>query len=52
MVREVTEFTSGEAGIFARGGENFEVAPPVGGAKFSEAPPLPEAKNFRRPPLP
>ena len=37
-VGEVTELSSGGL-IFARGGENFEVAPP-----------LSEVQNFRRPP--
>ena len=40
QVREVTEFTSGEGpGIFVRGGENFDKAPPAGGVKFKVAPP-------------
>ena len=37
--REVTEFTSWEGpGIFVRGGENFDKAPPVGGVKSKVAP--------------
>ena len=51
-IREVTEFTSWEAGIFIRGAcKNFDVschAPLAGGVQFL-ALPLPEAKNFRRP---
>ena len=38
-IREVAEFTSGEGpGIFVRGGENFDEAPPAGGVKFKVAP--------------
>ena len=51
VIREVTEFTSGEGpGIFVCGGENFDKAPPARGVKL-KVPPLLEAKKFRSPPL-